>query len=49
MKRILLFLVLVSSFCGYSQTTVYWRADGPSDGSWLSGSTCEPSGDGQWF
>ncbi len=31
------------------QTRATWRTDGPSDGKWEWGSTCEPAGDGQWF
>lgn len=42
---------LLSSQWGVGQTTVTWRTDGPSDGKWLWGSTCELEGssDGQWF
>ncbi len=32
-----------------SQTTVYWRTDGPSGGNWEYGSSCDPAGDGQWY
>jgi hypothetical protein len=42
-----IFMAIASN--SYSQTTVTWRTDGPSDGSWLWGSTCESAGDGQWF
>jgi autotransporter-associated beta strand protein len=42
-------LLLATKNFSFSQTSVYWRTDGPSDGKWLWGSTCESSGDGQWF
>jgi autotransporter-associated beta strand protein len=49
-SRISIVLLLILSFnFTYSQTTVYWRTDGPSDGKWLWGSTCDPAGDGQWY
>jgi autotransporter-associated beta strand protein len=45
----IVFLFILSFNFTYSQTSVYWRTDGPSDGKWLWGSTCDPAGDGQWF
>ena len=48
--RISIVLLLAISYnFTFSQTSVYWRTDGPSDGKWLWGSTCDPAGDGQWF
>jgi len=32
-----------------AQTSVYWRTNGPSDGSWEWGSSCDAAGDGQWY
>ena len=50
MKKLsLLFLTVILGIGVFAQTTVYWRANGPSDGKWLWGSTCEAAGDGQWF
>lgn len=51
MKKLLLsfgLLLLVISI--NSQTTVYWRTDGPSDGKWEWGTNCDVSNtDGQWY
>ena len=51
MKKHLLFLsMFFFSYIAMAQVAVYWRADGPSNGSWEYGSTCEGSGtDGQWY
>ena len=50
MKKITLFIFCVNfTIWAFSQTTVYWRTDGPSDGKWTWGSTCEAGSDGQWF
>ena len=50
MKKITILFILLITYFSYSQPTdVYWRTDGPSGGNWEWGSTCEPSGDGQWF
>lgn len=50
-KISVVFLLNLSFNFSFSQTSVYWRTDGPSDGKWLWGSTCDLVGesDGQWF
>jgi autotransporter-associated beta strand protein len=47
-----LFLLLGFVLAGgmvVGQTRVTWRTDGPSDGKWEWGSSCENVGDGQWY
>lgn len=48
-KFTLLVFALMVGIISFAQTSVYWRTDGPSDGKWLWGSTCDASGDGQWY
>ncbi|WP_282788071.1 hypothetical protein [Flavobacterium croceum] len=46
---IICLVVLSALQVSYAQTTVIWRTDGPSDGKWEWGSSCDASGDGQWY
>jgi autotransporter-associated beta strand protein len=50
MKNIVIISCLVITQFLFAQPNVFWRTDGPSDGKWLWGSTCNQNGsDGQWF
>lgn len=48
MKKLLLFALTVVLYNANAQVNVYWRNEAPN-ANWESGSTCEPSGDGNWY